>query len=73
MNIFKKVMAFTTGKLNVLSSNNTNSNNNELNTQELEFLLSVIKNTTFKGEHIELVYNTIIKLQNKYLEQTQKP
>jgi hypothetical protein len=64
-------MAFTTGKLNVLSSNNTNSNN-ELNTQELEFLLSVIKNTTFKGEHIELVYNTIIKLQNKYLEQTQK-
>jgi hypothetical protein len=69
MNIFKKVMAFTTGKLNVLSSNNTNSNN-ELNTQELEFLLSVIKNTTFKGEHIEVIYNTIIKLQNKYLEQT---
>ena len=64
-------MAFTTGKLNVLSSNNTNSNN-ELNTQELEFLLSVIKTTTFKGEHVELVYNTIVKLQNKYLEQTKK-
>lgn len=60
-----------TGKINVTSNNNINSNN-ELNPQELEFLLSMIKNSTFKGEHIEVVYNTILKLQNKYLEQTKK-
>jgi hypothetical protein len=70
MNILKKVMAFTTGKLNVLSQPEKSKSLNELNTQEIEFLLTMIKNATFKGEHIEVVYNTIIKLQNKYLEQT---
>ena len=67
----KKVMGFAAGKLNIPNNNNINSNN-ELNTQELEFLLTMIKNTTFKGEYIEIVYNTILKLQNKYMEQTKK-
>ena len=39
----------------------------QLNEQELEFLLTLIKNTSFKGEHVELVYNTTLKLQNQYL------
>lgn len=45
---------------------------NELNVKELEFLLVLIKNTTFKGEDVEVVYNTTLKLQNQYLQQTQK-
>ena len=51
----------------------TNKNNNiapapeQLNEQELEFLLTLIKNTSFRGEHVELVYNTTLKLQNQYL------
>ncbi len=45
---------------------------NELNLQELEILLGLLKDATFKGEHIEIVYNTIIKLQNQYIDKTKK-
>jgi hypothetical protein len=38
----------------------------QLNAQELEFLLVLLKQTTFKGESVELIYNTAIKLQNQY-------
>ena len=44
---------------------------NQLNAQELVLLIGLIKQTNFLGEHIELTYNTIIKLQNQYLQQTQ--
>ena len=43
---------------------------NRLNQQELEFLLNTLKQTMVKGEHVELFYNLIIKLQNQYVEQT---
>jgi hypothetical protein len=43
---------------------------NQLNAQELALLMDIIKQTSFLGEHIELTYNTIIKLQNQYLQQT---
>ena len=43
---------------------------NQLNAQELALLMDIIKQTRFLGEHIELTYNTIIKLQNQYLQQT---
>lgn len=62
-------MGLVTGKLQV--QNQINSAN-ELNLEEIEFLLSIIKDAHFKGEQIETVYNTIIKLQNKYIEQTKK-
>jgi hypothetical protein len=42
---------------------------NQLNAQELALLIGIIKQTSFLGEHIELTYNTIIKLQNQYLQQ----
>ena len=38
----------------------------QLNPQELEFLLSLIKQTSFKGEAVEIIYNTALKLQNQY-------
>ena len=43
---------------------------NQLNAQELALLMDIIKQTSFLVEHIELTYNTIIKLQNQYLQQT---
>ena len=43
---------------------------NQLNAQELALLMDIIKQTSFLGEHIELTYDTIIKLQNQYLQQT---
>jgi len=39
--------------------------NNELNRNEIIFLLQNIKNNTFKGEDIEILYNIILKLQSK--------
>ena len=41
---------------------------NQLTLQELEFLLFLIKNTTFKGEQVEFVYSTAVKLQQQYLD-----
>jgi len=58
--------------------NKTNSQNiktqvsdvNQLNTQELEFLLNTLKQTMILGEHVEMFYNLVIKLQNQYIDQT---
>lgn len=41
---------------------------NELNEKELEFLLLLIKDASFKGDLVETVYNTTLKLQNQYLK-----
>ena len=48
----------------------SNQNVNQLNTSELEFLLTLLKTTTLTGEQVELFYNMVIKLQNQYTEQT---
>lgn len=70
-------MGFTAN--NVVVGKQTNSTVQEnsippsqLNTKELEIILSLIKRSTFIGEDIEILYNMVIKLQNQYLEQTKK-
>ena len=45
---------------------------NQLNTRELETLLSMIKASTFTGEDIESIYILVAKLQNQYIEQKNK-
>lgn len=47
-------------------------NPNDLNLQELEFLLNTLKNSTIRGEQVELFYGLVIKLQNQYLGLTNK-
>jgi hypothetical protein len=49
--------------------NKQQQNNNQLNIQELEFLILLIKQSTFRGEDLETVYNTTLKIQNQFLEQ----
>ncbi len=44
------------------------SQQDQLNAKELEFLLILIKETSFKGELIETVYNTVLKLQNQLIK-----
>ena len=39
-----------------------------LSQQELEFLLVLIKESTFRGAQLEEVYNTVYKLQQQYLK-----
>jgi len=41
--------------------------NNNLNKQEIEYLLLLIKDSKFLGEHLEILYNIVIKLQNQHL------
>jgi len=38
-----------------------------LEKHEIEFILLMIKESTFKGEHIETIYNIAYKLQQQYL------
>jgi hypothetical protein len=45
---------------------------NELNAQELEFILNSMKTVTIAGEQVEVFYNMIIKLQNQYTQQLAK-
>lgn len=41
---------------------------NDLNFDEITFLLTSLKDLTFIVGDVELVYNTIIKLQNQFLQ-----
>jgi hypothetical protein len=34
--------------------------------EELEFLLITLKEGTFKGAQLEMMYNTVLKLQQEY-------
>ena len=40
----------------------------QLTLEEITFLLTSIKDLTFKVGDVELVYNTIIKLQSQYID-----
>ena len=48
------------------SSNENNSDAFSLSKQEIEFLLILIKDANFKGEHVELLYSLVYKLQQQY-------
>lgn len=52
------------------TSNPTPTVSHQLNAVELAFLLNMISQSTFEGNQIETTYNTVIKLQNQYLEQS---
>jgi len=43
------------------------SNLIELNKKETEFLLQTIRNSQFKGEDVEVLYNLVLKIQKLYI------
>jgi len=43
----------------------------DLTIEEFEYLFSLIKNSTFKGTELEIIYSIILKLQKRYLEKKQ--
>jgi phosphoserine aminotransferase len=43
----------------------------DLTIEEFEYLFNLIKNSTFKGTELEIVYSIILKLQKRYLEKKQ--
>ena len=48
------------------------THNIELTEKEIELILLTIKNGLFKGEYVEICYNTTLKLQEKYQESIKK-
>jgi hypothetical protein len=76
LDLFLKILKKVMGLIDKIIANKSNSISNtptqdQLNTQELEFLLLLIKQSTFRGENIELVYNTALKLQSQHSKQTE--
>ena len=65
-----KFLKLVMGLLNKDNTQNITpvSQQEQLNAKELEFLLILIKETSFKGELIETVYNTVLKLQNQLVK-----
>jgi hypothetical protein len=59
-------------RVNSLENNNipTSSDDNKLSREELELLINLIKRSSFLGEHVEIIYNIVLKLQNQFLEET---
>jgi hypothetical protein len=45
-----------------------NGTDTQLTLEEITWLLSAIKDLNFKVADVELVYNTIIKLQSQFIE-----
>lgn len=64
----KKVAAKDAPTTEVGQTTNSSSNNSELqlNRPEVEALLVMIKESTFKGDQVEHVYNLVFKLQEYY-------
>jgi len=62
-------MGFTAGNLKTPPNNGGNSPSQEkidLTKEEIEFLLTLIKNSNFSGNMIEIIYNLVYKLQKHY-------
>ena len=41
----------------------------QLTKQEIEFLLTMLKDVSVRGDQVETFYNIILKLQEQYLKQ----
>jgi hypothetical protein len=64
----KKVAAKDAPTTEAIQTTEASSNKNELqlNKPEVEALLVMIKESTFKGDQVEHVYNLVFKLQEYY-------
>jgi hypothetical protein len=75
INKIKQVMAFNAThdkESNAQETVNKQEQNdpNQLNAKEIVFLLEVLKKSQFVGEQVEIVYGSILKLQNQYIKIT---
>jgi len=55
--------------LDKLKSHPKPESNNQLTKHEIEFLLVLLKDVSIRGEHVEVFYNIILKLQEQYVKQ----
>lgn len=55
------------GLIDKIKPNSSQVLENNLELEEIEFILGMIKQSTFKGESIESLYKIVLKLQSQYL------
>lgn len=55
------------GETASLTESGKKQTSNDLSKQDLEYLLSLLKNADLKGHQIEMFYSLVIKLQNQYI------
>jgi len=70
----KIIILFKNKLLSIFKTKNTSKStlridNVNLDQEEIQFILIMLRNSTFKGEHVEIFYNTVVKLQNQYINQ----
>ena len=56
-------------KLYATQTAEKSTDQNKLNSQEIEYLLNTLKTTQIVGEQVEMFYVLVTKLQNQYLQQ----
>ena len=54
---------------NIEASQSTERDAFSLSKQEIELLLTLIRESTFKGEHVETLYSMVYKLQQQHQNQ----
>lgn len=67
----KIVMAFAANNIQTTKTDKPLPST-QLTAKEIEVILPLIKQATFVGADVELIYNLVLKLQTQYLEQTKK-
>ena len=67
MGFNSKNLVVTNDNTQQLPQQNLTTSLNDLSIQELEILLIALKECTIKGAQIEMFYNLVLKIQNKYL------
>ena len=73
----KQFMAFSSSNIVIANQDEQQSQNipipaSEFSLQELEILLIALRECNLKGSQIELFYNLVLKIQNKYLVKKQQ-
>jgi hypothetical protein len=80
LNKLKKFMGFNSNSVVITNQNNepqpqpqnTPVPYSEFSLQELEILLIALKECNLKGSQIEVFYNLVLKIQNKYMNLKQQ-
>ena len=57
------------GIIDRLKSQSKQESASQLTKQEIEFLLTILKDVSIRGDQVEIFYNIILKLQDQYLKQ----
>jgi hypothetical protein len=58
------------GLIDKIVRNDQSKDQNQLNIQELQLVLSLLRQSSVRGDQVEAFYNLVIKLQNQFFALT---